>query len=299
MQPESLGILIAFLHALTWAGTTIMLRSLSTKMDVYLINGVRTFVAMFVILPLVVLTGGIGDYQLLTPFRILLLSGSVVLGGVFGDAFYMSSLRLLGVNRAFPISNTFPLFTVLFSVLFLGEQVGWAMIAGAVLTLLGVGIVARAKGAAVEVDGSPLSSSRLVKGSLLALATAVVWGIATVAISVGAEGINSAVATSVRVPVVALLSSLAAARGGGLRRLRSLDRHTIGSLVLAGVLGWGIGATLFTASVQLAGPSKAAVIGTLAPLFGVPLAKIFLHERPTRHVLVGTLLTIAGIILVI
>lgn len=299
MQGESLGVLFGFLQSLAWAVTTIVLRSLSTRLDAFLVNGVRAFFAMFIILPLVLLTGGTGDYQLLTPTRLLYLVGSSVLSGVFADASYVFSLRLLGVGRAFPISNTYPLFTILFSVLLLGEQVSWPMVVGVVLTLLGVYVVARAREGVDEADEFPQPSRRLAKGFLLAVATAVSWGLTTVIVSMGAEGINSAVITSVRVPAVAVLSTLVGARRERLRSLRCLDRGVVRSLVLAGILGWGIGGTLWTASVQLAGPTKSAIIAATAPLFGVPLSSIFLHEKPTRQTLVGTVLTVVGIILVL
>ena len=70
-------------------------------------------------------------------------------------------------------------------------------------------------------------------------------------------------------------------------------------LVIAGVLGWGVGSWLFTSALQMVGASKTTIVGAAAPLFAVPLSMIFLHEKPGRLTLVGTFLTVLGIALVV
>lgn len=56
---------------------------------------------------------------------------------------------------------------------------------------------------------------------------------------------------------------------------------------------------LYVTAVQLAGPSKTAIVGCTAPLFAVPLSMIFLKERPGRYVAIGTVLSVLGVVLVI
>lgn len=73
----------------------------------------------------------------------------------------------------------------------------------------------------------------------------------------------------------------------------------LGLLALNGLLGWALAGSLWVSSIQLIGPSKASIIGSTAPLFAVPLGMIFLKERPSRYTLTGTLLTMAGVILVV
>jgi drug/metabolite transporter (DMT)-like permease len=294
-----LGFLFGLGQALSWASTTIILRSLSSELDAFLVNGLRAIAGGVLIVLLVFLTGATGDYRLLTATRLLYLIGSVAIGGVIGDVFYVSSLKTLGVSRAFPITNSYPLFTILFSALFLDEQIGWTVIAGAVLVMGGVYLLARPRGRVEDVNGLALSKARLIKGTLQALITAALWGINTVILSVGVKGINGAVALSVRVPAVVLLCLVAATVRGKLGSVRRLKKGTILRLIGSGVLGWGISGWLYTRTLQLAGPSRAAIFGATAPLFAVPLSMIFLHEKPTRYVLVGTVLSALGIVLVV
>ncbi|MFH1084893.1 MAG: DMT family transporter [Chloroflexota bacterium] len=295
-----MGIWYAFAQAITWAGVTIALRRLTAQLPALLINGIRAALALLILVPLVFVTGGWGDFGLLTPLRLVYLIGSVLVGGLVGDVFYLTSLRLIGVGRAFPISNSYPFFTMLFSALLLGTAVTWKMAAGMMLVLAGVFMVARPNVAAQPGATPDVSTTDLVKGGLCALAGAALWGFATIVLAQGlSDGINSVVATLVRVVAVATFSLLISLPRGLVGDLRRTTRRTWGLLLIAGVFGWGLGGSLYAAAVQHAGPSLAALIGATSPIFAMPLSWALLKERPTRYTLAGTLVTIVGIALVV
>jgi len=97
---------------------------------------------------------------------------------------------------------------------------------------------------------------------------------------------------------VAIFSFLVVIGRGHLGELKRIDRQSLWLLLATGILGWGVGAVLYSAAVQLLGPSKTAIIGATSPLFAAPLSWLFLHERPTRYTVLGTVLTVVGIVLV-
>jgi bacterial/archaeal transporter family protein len=295
---EWLGVLLALLQSACWAGTSILLRVLSKRLDAYVVNGLRSIVGWVVVVLITLGTGGFADWHLLSWTRLFYLVVPGILGGVFGDALYVYSLKAIGINRAFPISNTYPLFTVLLSALLLGEPITWLMIVGMVLVLLGVYLVARPRNSIDDAPGS-LPRAVLLKGILFALGTAIIWGSTAVMLVLGLKGINSAMANTVRVPAVALIALMVAARRGNLREVKTLSRNTVLLLIVAGILGWGIGSWLFTTALQMIGASKTTIMGAAAPLFAVPFSMIFLHEKPGRLTLVGTFLTVLGIALVV
>jgi drug/metabolite transporter (DMT)-like permease len=70
------------------------------------------------------------------------------------------------------------------------------------------------------------------------------------------------------------------------------------ALAVAGIIGIGIGSLLYIFAVQEAGAGKTAVLTSTLPLFALPLAVIFLREKITPTVLLGTALCILGIWLV-
>ena len=299
-----MGLLFAFAQSLCWAGTTIILRSLSTRLDAFALNGMRAFFALLIILPVIWLTGSAADYAMVTTTRLAYLVGSVLLGGVLGDALYVMSLEVLGVGRAFPIANSSPLFTVLFSTLLLRSPIGWQTLVGMVLVLLGVYLVARPRQRAVRVAipraGVYLASSQTLKGITLATLAAALWGLNTVVMAFGLQGgISPLVATSVRIPAVVFISLIATTMRGGWAQVRRMGGRTLLLIALGGILGWAAAASLYAAAIQAIGPSRTAIISATAPLFGVPLSLIFLGERPTRYTLIGTLLSVMGIALVI
>jgi drug/metabolite transporter (DMT)-like permease len=281
-----------------WACTTILLRFLGNRLDAFLVNGLRAAMSLLLIIPAMLITGHSGDFASLDWKSIVYLTSSVALGGVVGDALYVTSLKVLGVHRAFPITNSYPLFTMLFSAILLGERVTWLMLVGMTLVMLGVYSVARPKKATIQAE-EPTPKRQLVRGVLLGLATAAIWGVTTVILSMGLKGINTLVANTIRVPVVVLLSLFAAGRRGHLGEIKAIRWPTLRLLLLAGLFGWGLGGTLYATALQLAGPSRTAIISATAPLFAVPLSMVFLQEKPTRNTLIGTVLSIAGIALVI
>ena len=293
------GIAFAFGQATLWAATSILLRSLSSQMDAFLVNGLRAVFGLMILAPLIVLTGGLDDLHLLTLTRLTWLAGAVLMGGVLGDALYVYSLKALGVGRAFPISNSFPLYTMVLSALFLGTRITWSMAMGGALVLFGVYLVARPRGRPLHEE-TPLDATQLTKGVAMAFAAAILWSGTSVAMAVGLQGgINAPLATGVRVPVMVLACALAAARRGTLVQIRDVKPHTWLLLAVSGFVGWGLAATLYSAAIQRLGPSQTAIIGATSPLFAVPMSLFFLHERPTRYTLLGTVLSIVGIALVI
>jgi len=277
----------------------IIMRSLPDRLDAFVVTSMRAAFGMVVVGLLVVATRGVAQYRLWTRAKVLYLVGSILAGGVLGDTLYLQSLRLLGMQRSFPIMNSFPLFTVLCSALLLGERISVLMMSGMLLVFVGIYLVARSGGSTGAGASGGVSSRDITRGVLMALGTAASYGIEGVLVSLGAQDVSALVANSVRVPVVAVVASLIAWRRGKWAQACRLDRRTVGLLVLAGVLGWGLAGSLWVAAIQYAGPSKAAIVGSTAPLFGVPLSMLFLREKPTRYTLAGTVLTVAGIILVV
>jgi drug/metabolite transporter (DMT)-like permease len=298
---RTIGILLAFGMALCWAGSGIALQRPSQRMDVFLISGIRALSGFSFLLPTIFLAGLAQEIQRLTPSQWLYLFGSIVVGGMIGDVCYILGLRFIGMSRSFPIINSYPLFTIFYSIILLGRSIRVQTVMGALLVLAGVYCIARSgwgRGVSVVDRGEDHKSSALL-GVALALAAAAAYGLEAIFISLGVGDVNGIVANAVRVPFMILFTFSVAGARGALRERRGVNRRTVASVALAGLFGWALAGSMWVSSIQIIGPSQAAVIGSTSPLFAVLLSVVILREEPTWWTLLGTLLTVGGVILVI
>ena len=293
-----MGITLAFGMAITWAFTGVALRRLPADLDPLAANALRAASGLLVYAPVLALSGSFSQYRLLTRTHLAYLTASILVAGIVADTCYLISLRLLGLGRCFPIINSYPLFAILFGCLLGTETTSWSVVAGALLVVLGLILVAW-PGKGQTGESPDTCRARRVEGLLLAGVTAALYGLEGVLIAKADVPVNGMVANSVRAPIVIVFGLALAGWRGGLERLRTLQRREWLLLALSGVLGWVLAGSMWLAAVQLVGASITSTIGATAPVFAVPLGILFLKERPTYHTLLGTLLSVAGIILVI
>lgn len=78
----------------------------------------------------------------LTPLRYLVISG--ILAGGIGMVLYFAALGLVGAARTVPLTSVYPLVTVIFAALVLGEKVGLQLYVGAAFIVAGVCLVSLA-----------------------------------------------------------------------------------------------------------------------------------------------------------
>ncbi len=305
------GIFVAFAHAVCWSATSILLRHLSQRLDPFVLNGLRALLGAAVIVVWFLAAGAPGADGF-TPTRILLIAAAIVVGGLVGDTCSVVALRLVGVARTVPVICSYPIFTMLFAFLLLGEGPPLLAIFGALL-VVSAGVLlslperrtgtAPQRGPNAEPGGVPDVARRQRRvGLLLAAVTAVVWGLEVILTAKAAEGMTTLAVNAVRVPIAALLSlSVALRRPGALdaaeRVLR--DHRTRWLLILGGLLGWVVVGTLYVESIKLVGATFTAIIGATAPLYAAPLSALLLREPPSARTVAGTLLAVGGVILVL
>jgi bacterial/archaeal transporter family protein len=299
---QTIGILLAFGMALCWAGVGITLQRPSQHMDVFLVNGTRALFGLCFLLLMIFVLDLTHEIRQLSSLQWFYLIFSMLAGGVLGDICYVLGLRSLGMSRSFPIVNSYPLFTIFYSVILLGQRIRVQTMIGAVLVLTGIYCIAQSsrdrEESMVGGEADPIAPKQALQGVFLALGSAAAYGFEAIIIAIGVSGVNGIAAATVRVPVMIFFAFSVATARGALRERRGVDIPTMALLALAGLLG-ALGGSMWVASIQAIGPSQAAIIGSTAPLFAVPMSIVLLRERPTRWTLLGTLLAVGGVILVI
>jgi transporter family protein len=129
---------------------------------------------------------------------------------------------------------------------------------------------------------------------LLALTSAVLFGVMTVTVRAGLSRGAGAEAATIYTLVPALAVTLAAAAVQGDGALADAW-----PFVLAGALAPGLSQLLFTLAIRDAGPSRTSVTVGTAPLFAVVIALVVLGEPVVAGVIAGAILIVAGGILLV
>lgn len=286
-----IGILLGLASAFIWATTSLAIKAQADHVNPLSFNAFRMLIGAIFTFALVPFFGGIQAITQVPTTAALLLSVSSVIGIAIGDMLYFWSLNQIGAARALPISGTYPLFTWAIAVPLLGERITLTALIGTLLVLIGVYLLAPGNDTAARADAR---TQRLAAG--MAIAAAILWAVATTMLKTGIQASpHVIIVNAIRLPVAALSSALVAQGYGGARVWDGYTRKNLPRLTALALYSTGIGMIVWTLTVDWAGAARAALLNTTAPLIGVPLAVVFLRERVTPRVAVGTLLAVWGV----
>jgi drug/metabolite transporter (DMT)-like permease len=93
-----LGVIIALVPSLAWAGSSALFKYLSFRIDAISVNTMRLWVGPFALLALVIFSGKSGDILQTPIVPILMVVASGILSNTAGDTIYIRSLSYLDVS---------------------------------------------------------------------------------------------------------------------------------------------------------------------------------------------------------
>jgi DME family drug/metabolite transporter len=289
-----MGELAALGTALLWATTSTLVGSQTARVPTTVISAVQLLAGTLLLWMIVGTLLIVGNVEGPTVAQGVALVATAVIGPGLGDMLYFAGIRMIGVARAFPISMAgSPLFTIALAAVFVGEAITLPIVAGAILTIAGISLIATRQQSSGMVKDEPV-----LRGIVIILLAALLWAVATVSLRVAADGVSVPLVSAIRIPAAAVFALLLARGTGRVLRPAHYGARSIITLSVAGVMGVGTGSMLYVLAIQQAGAARTAILSSTAPLFALPLAALLLHERITRRVAAGTLLSIAGIWLV-
>jgi len=285
MKTIILGVTLALASAFSWASSTILVRVGLRRLSPIGANIFRLYVASALFLIIFALTGNLGVFKL--PTRLLVLAFiSAQFGFVIGDYFYFNALKRMGVSRTVPITSTYPLWAILWAILFLGKKVKPHVILGAVLVVLAIIIVKKAE----ERE----NSDRL--GFIFAFIAPISWSVAITIMDYLTKSIPSLQLAGVRMVFAAIGVSVFLPKYGD--EVRRISRREALVLIGAAVLGLILGQYLFVYSVSLVGSPIAAPVSAINPILASLLAILVLRERPNARIFEGLVLAVLGVVLI-
>ena len=200
---------------------------------------------------------------------------------------YIASLAYTSIAHSLAIIYTAPVFVAIFSLIFLKEKLSPRQWVGIGVAVLGVAVLA---------GFEPHFTRRMLIGDLMALGSAIAFGIYSVAgrsqrdrypLFVYAGSVYAVAALWLIPPAAASFSP---------------DGYTwaaVGSVVFLGLFPLGLGHTLYNAALRRVSATYVNLIATQEVTGGIILGILLLGEYPTINSVIGALVTLAGIVLVV
>lgn len=295
-----IGELAALGAALSWTVSAILYRQALRKAKPASANIVRCACTGTVLVMFLVVIGKSWVLTSLPADAVVLAFASGVIGLGFGDTLYMVSLDLVGVTRAVPITCTYPLFTLLWAVLLVGEPITLPVVLGAVAIVLGIWLLGHGESTVKDEK----HGKNMTRGVVFALATAIIWSVSITMIDLAVtipktSDLDHALAVNtLRVLAVALSLLVAAPVIDRNLGFLKMPRRTVAALVLGGIVALGLGWFFLTLSFMNTLESRAVPISSTTPLFSTLAGIVFLREKVTAKSVAGSIIIVIGIFLI-
>jgi drug/metabolite transporter (DMT)-like permease len=290
------GLVLALISAVAFAIGIVMVRKAAGNAgEAFTVTAISIFVGIPLFIVAISIGGGWSNLQNASIKALLMLAAAGIIHFVIGRLLAYDAFRIIGANRATPITQISPIFTVLLSWLILDENTTGFIIFGAILMMAGVVLITREK-------SHPLGEEKLqrreeVKGMLLSLGAAVCWGVTPVLIkpAIGDIG-SSSVGNFISYVTAGFIMILLSANRKKLNSFRRLSfKKNLLPMVLAGLFT-AAGQLLYFAALQ---KSQANII---APLVSIEVLFIYvisffanrLHEVFSLKIALGMAAMVAG-----
>ncbi|MFW9825459.1 MAG: DMT family transporter [Candidatus Thorarchaeota archaeon] len=323
-----LGELIAILAVLTFVGSNVIFRQTEREVSPAFINFFRTSVGTITYILVILIINQFNLIFIIPGGLWLVLISSFIFGQVIGDTAYFVAQKELGTTIALAISMTFPVFTFILSLIFLGRTFDFNLILA--LFLIGFGITIIGKSKINTRNSNPIESSisernlkskldTLSKGDTIkaigfCLIASLGWAIGAVLIEfatvqidliIHINELSSLIGNVIRFPFAAIiLGSIILRENISKKSINNIQSNkkslrTWALLLIASIIGTSLGAYLYTEAVHLAGANIMALVASASPLFALPLTYLINKEKITKFGFIGVILTIIGVTIIL
>ena len=281
---------------MAWAIGGLIIKPISTKFSSLSINSIKLSIGWIILTTIMALWGKLGSLAFVGWHSTACVISSGILGLAIGATLQIKSLSLLDISKVYPIAfSSWFLFTALIASIFLGEAITYYTILGAILIALGITFLSSFS----KVERREMPNTDRIKGIIFALLAGLCWAGGTNLVKLGLYEVDPLMVNVIRLPfAILLLATLTLSRGEA-SEYRRYNHRALIQVGISGFLGQAVGEVLFFISVQLAGATKAAILSSTSPLFIAPLSIIFLKEKLTKRVILGTIACALGILLTI
>jgi drug/metabolite transporter (DMT)-like permease len=290
------GEVAALTTAALWSVSSVLFTLAGRHVPAFAVNLVRTAAGGFLLAATLWLTTGViwpaGATR--APVTDLALSGLV--GLAVGDTLLFQSYAWIGPRLASLMMALAPPLSALGAFAFLGERLGGMAVLGMALTLGGIVWVIGER-----IPASGFHPRHRALGLLCGFGGALCQAGGAILAKRGMQALDPLPATLVRMmsalvalALFAMLSRRLPHAFPGIRKARFL-----GLILAASVIGPYLGVWLSLVSIKLTETGVALTLMAMTPIFVIPLSARVFGERPTLRAIAGTVLAVAGVVVLL
>ncbi|MFX0184032.1 MAG: DMT family transporter [Candidatus Hodarchaeota archaeon] len=305
---ELLGALLAILAACCWGSAGVLYKAaIKAEHSLFLSIVYRGMIAVPFIALLTFFVNGFETTLILFHpdiFPIVIISSILV---TLGDLSFFSSLQSIDVSKAQPVASIYPLFTIIFLIIFGIETISIFVIIGTMILIIGIGLVSQKSNNSFS-ESSELDDKNLKRGLIIAIIAAIFWSLAilTVRVILDYPQVDVFSLATLRFGILTLLMAILwiVFDKYPLKSLKNTSDHypitrkEIAVFGLSGILSWGLGAITFFTSIELIGAARATPISSINPIIPVILGVFILKEKMTPIQTLGIILVCFGSIFI-
>ncbi len=293
-----IGELAALGAAISWAVTALLYKKALSDTEPLPANILRLTLTGAALLVFVIVAGKSGVLLHLQADVVLFAVISGVVGLGLGDTLYLVSLKRIGVARTVPLTCTYPLFSLVWAALLVGESITFQVVLGAFTIVFGIWLLGQKQ----EAGNTEGSRNDALIGVALALTTAVLWSgsitLINLAVSRAPDLDHALAVNTMRVVGVAFCFLAVSPVVDRNFSFLKVNKNTAATLIVGGIIALGVGWFLLSYSFVETLESRAVPISSTTPLFSTLTAIMFLHERVTAKTAAGSILVVLGIFMI-
>ena len=288
MTDLSLGMASGLATGMTWAATSMLVRSLSGIVTPAGISAVRATIGGGILIIFALTTGHAGEMIRMPLWVVLTLWCSIILAMGIGDSMFFASMDHLGVTRALILGMANPLLTTLVGIVLLGEPVTLPRAAGILLVVGGLVLIIAGKGG----GGAARRATR--RGVRLILTAAGAWAASAIFLKPAVAIVSATAASAIRLPLGAVFLWLTPWTRDTVRAITAstpAERRRLGAVCVLSAFT----SLFFAAGIKFGGVAIGNVLSSTSPLFTLPFEVWVLGQRPSRETVLGAVITVAGV----
>ncbi|MWV62720.1 EamA family transporter [Helicobacter saguini] len=283
-----LGHFYAFLSVFIWSSlyisTKILLESFD-PLELLFLQFIIGYITLFIMYP----KFNISKNDIKNPLKFLQKEKNYILAALFGICFYNLFLNLsmihTNASNVSVIIATAPLFSALISFIFGIEKPQIYFFLGFFLCIFGIFLLSFNGDFRIYFN---------IKGDILAFLSAFSWGVYAVIISkINSQNLILSTRKIIFYGILFILPALFFITFD----TKILDSKTLAHLLFLGIFSSGICFILWNKATQLIGVIHTNIYVYLTPIITIFAAFIFLDEPLTLYIILGSLITIFGVLL--